>query len=229
MRTAYSRLHSTGLYAVQQARGPKAQMASKSQNSPPKAQGLPKRKVQSAHIRQGARVKQSSKPMPTEVVSLGWGKVYPNGTFFRSRERSKTHSTKTFKPRKMTRTRSREEQDVARRLRRRSLLRRAATQTLPLGTRVRALCHSSSERGAPKLWYLGTIALDGADYHRDRKQFAAWDGGAGDWIDRTDILSGWVRMWSKDIFYLMLFELKHRGVGPADSKKVMRCVAAFCS
>ena len=92
MRTAYSRLHSTGLYAVQQARGPKAQMASKSQNSPPKAQGLPKRKVQSAHIRQGARVKQSSKPMPTEVVSLGWGKVYPNGTFFRSRERSKTHT-----------------------------------------------------------------------------------------------------------------------------------------
>ena len=183
-------------------------------------------------VRFGAREKSCSRKgelVPTEVVSLGWGKVYPNGTFFRSRERSKTHSTKTFKPRKMTRTRSREEQGETRRLRRRSLLRRAATQTLPLGTRVRALCHSSSERGAPKRWYFGTIALDGADYHRDGKQFVAWDDGGEDWIDRTDILSGWVRMWSKDIFYLMLFELKHRGVGPADSKIVMRCVAAFSS
>ena len=49
MRTAYSRLHSTGLYAVQQARGPKAQMASKSQTLPQKHRGCQSAKFR-AHI-----------------------------------------------------------------------------------------------------------------------------------------------------------------------------------
>ena len=114
----------------------------------------------------------------------------------------------------MRRIRDERQEADGRRMRRRTARRRTAIDPLPAGTRVRAL---EPDPQAPQVWYTGTIAVDPVlrqAYRRDwRRQWVVWDvDGSGDWVQRTHIRAGWLRMWGHEAFCAVM--QRWRGVLP---------------